>query len=113
MCVTNGERVCVTNGCEKSARDSPSATVMTPSLPTFSIAEAIISPISRSELAEMVATFLISSLVEIILVRAWGGGGGSMSGKRRGQRVGSGGVNGWGQRGGGQRVGVDGSGVKG
>ena len=76
MCVTNGERVCVTNGCEKSARDSPSATVMTPSLPTFSIAEAIISPISRSELAEMVATFLISSLVEIILVRAWGGGGG-------------------------------------
>mmetsp|Transcript_831 Transcript_831/g.2183 ORF Transcript_831/g.2183 Transcript_831/m.2183 type:complete len:222 (+) Transcript_831:1084-1749(+) len=47
----------------------PSATVMTPSLPTFSIAFAIISPISRSLLAEIVATCVISSLVEIILVR--------------------------------------------
>lgn len=32
------------------------ATVMTPSLPTFSIARAMRSPISRSPLAEMVAT---------------------------------------------------------
>mmetsp|Transcript_40688 Transcript_40688/g.131750 ORF Transcript_40688/g.131750 Transcript_40688/m.131750 type:complete len:225 (+) Transcript_40688:1034-1708(+) len=48
----------------------PSCTVMTPSLPTRSIADAMISPISWSELAEMVATFLISSLVEIILVLA-------------------------------------------
>lgn len=32
------------------------ATVMTPSFPTFSIALAISSPISRSPLAEIVAT---------------------------------------------------------
>mmetsp|Transcript_26067 Transcript_26067/g.66112 ORF Transcript_26067/g.66112 Transcript_26067/m.66112 type:complete len:433 (+) Transcript_26067:118-1416(+) len=48
----------------------PSCTVITPSLPTFSMASAIISPISLSELAEIVATLQISSLLEIILVRA-------------------------------------------
>mmetsp|Transcript_11690 Transcript_11690/g.19676 ORF Transcript_11690/g.19676 Transcript_11690/m.19676 type:complete len:280 (-) Transcript_11690:408-1247(-) len=46
----------------------PSCTVMTPSLPTFSIAVAMISPISVSEFAEIVATFLISSFVVIIFV---------------------------------------------
>ena len=37
---------------------------MTPSLPTFCIASAIISPISRSSLAEIVPTWAISALVE-------------------------------------------------
>ena len=37
---------------------------MTPSLPTFCIALAIISPISRSLLAEIVPTWAISALVE-------------------------------------------------
>src|SRR5919109_2318078 len=46
-----------------------SSTVITPSLPTFSIALAIISPISRSPLAEMVPTWAISSLVETFLER--------------------------------------------
>src|SRR4051812_23688144 len=41
-----------------------SSTVMTPSLPTLSIACAIISPISRSSFAELVPTWAISSLVE-------------------------------------------------
>jgi hypothetical protein len=41
-------------------------TVITPSLPTFSIALAMISPISTSPLAEIVATCPISSFVEII-----------------------------------------------
>src|ERR671919_210217 len=44
-----------------------SSTVMTPSLPTFCIAWAIISPISRSPLAEIVPTWAISSLVEIFV----------------------------------------------
>ena len=44
----------------------PSCTVITPSLPTFSIAFAISSPIAWSLLAEMVATFLISSFDEIL-----------------------------------------------
>src|SRR5580704_3018936 len=39
-----------------------SSTVMTPSLPTFCIAFAIISPIDLSPLAEIVPTWLISSL---------------------------------------------------
>src|SRR5262245_38895180 len=39
-----------------------SSTVMTPSLPTFSIASAIISPIVRSPLADTVPTCAISSL---------------------------------------------------
>ncbi len=39
-----------------------SSTVMTPSLPTFSIASAIRLPIVSSELAEMVATCAISFL---------------------------------------------------
>ena len=41
-----------------------SSTVITPSLPTFCIALAIISPISRSSLAEIVPTWAISALVE-------------------------------------------------
>mmetsp|Transcript_14445 Transcript_14445/g.47426 ORF Transcript_14445/g.47426 Transcript_14445/m.47426 type:complete len:329 (+) Transcript_14445:629-1615(+) len=43
----------------------PSDTVMTPSLPTFSIARAMSSPISRSPFAEMVPTCAISSVVLI------------------------------------------------
>ena len=43
--------------------DFASSTVMTPSLPTFCIARAIISPISRSPFAEMVPTCAISSFV--------------------------------------------------
>src|ERR1043166_7996023 len=46
-----------------------SSTVMTPSLPTFCIAWAIISPISRSPLAEIVPTWAISSFVAIFLER--------------------------------------------
>src|SRR5215472_15521849 len=42
-----------------------SSTVITPSLPTFCIASAILSPISRSPLAAIVPTWAISSLVEI------------------------------------------------
>ena len=41
----------------------PSSTVITPSLPTFSIASAIICPISSSPLADTVATADISSLL--------------------------------------------------
>ncbi len=40
-----------------------SSTVMTPSLPTFSMALAIMSPTSASPLAEMVPTWAISALV--------------------------------------------------
>src|SRR5437868_576035 len=46
-----------------------SSTVITPSLPTFCIAWAIISPMSRSPLAEIVPTCVISSLVEIFFER--------------------------------------------
>src|SRR5206468_9028426 len=46
-----------------------SSTVITPSLPTFCIARAIISPMSRSPLAEIVPTWAISSLVEIFFER--------------------------------------------
>ena len=46
-----------------------SSTVMTPSLPTFCIASAIMSPIARSPLAEMVPTWAISSEVVIFLER--------------------------------------------
>src|SRR5665213_1234662 len=42
-----------------------SSTVITPSLPTFCIASAILSPTSRSPWAAMVPTWAISSLVEI------------------------------------------------
>jgi len=42
----------------------PSSTLTTPSLPTFSIASEMTSPISRSR-AEMVATRAMSSLPEI------------------------------------------------
>src|SRR5215472_3207398 len=42
-----------------------SSTVITPSLPTFCIASAILSPVSRSPLAATVPTWAISSLVEI------------------------------------------------
>ena len=44
----------------------PSSTFTTPSLPTFSMASAMTSPISRSR-AEMVATRAMSSLPEISL----------------------------------------------
>ena len=47
-----------------------SSTVITPSLPTFSIARAIILPISTSPLAEMVPTWAISSLVVTFLDEA-------------------------------------------
>src|SRR5215204_6340778 len=49
------------------SRPFASSIVMTPSLPTLSIAVAIISPISRSSLAEMVPTCAISALVETFL----------------------------------------------
>ena len=45
-----------------------SSTVMTPSLPTFCIAWAIILPISVSPLAEMEPTCAASAEVEIFLV---------------------------------------------
>src|SRR5690606_10768550 len=46
-----------------------SSTVITPSLPTFCIALAIMSPISRSPLAEIVPTWAISSLPLIFFDR--------------------------------------------
>src|SRR5450759_3300383 len=46
-----------------SSRPVPSSIVITPSLPTFSIAAAIFSPITVSELAEMLPTCAISLLV--------------------------------------------------
>ena len=46
-----------------------SSTVMTPSLPTFCIASAIILPISASPLAEIVPTWAVSAGVVIFLVR--------------------------------------------
>mmetsp|Transcript_9219 Transcript_9219/g.16102 ORF Transcript_9219/g.16102 Transcript_9219/m.16102 type:complete len:213 (-) Transcript_9219:165-803(-) len=51
-----------------STSSFPSPTVIVPSLPTRSIASAISSPMARSPLAEMVATDVISSLLEILLV---------------------------------------------
>ncbi len=48
----------------------PSSTFTTPSLPTFSMASAMTSPISRSR-AEMVATRAISSLPEISRLCLW------------------------------------------
>src|SRR5215469_10372403 len=51
------------------ASDFASSTVITPSLPTFCIAWAIISPISRSPLAEIVPIWAISSLVETFFER--------------------------------------------
>ena len=49
--------------------DFASSTVITPSLPTFCIASAIILPISPSLLAEIVPTWAISSLVETFFER--------------------------------------------
>ena len=46
-----------------------SSTVMTPSLPTFCIASAIIWPISASPLAEIVPTCAVSAWVVIFLLR--------------------------------------------
>ena len=46
-----------------------SSTVMTPSLPTFCIASAIILPMSASPLAEIVPTWAVSAGVVIFLVR--------------------------------------------
>src|SRR6266581_739574 len=51
------------------ARLFASSTVITPSLPTRCIAWAIISPMSRPPLAEIVPTWAISSLVEIFFER--------------------------------------------
>src|SRR5215211_8829174 len=48
-----------------------SSAVITPSLPTFCMASAIIWPMVVSPLAEMVPTWAISSLVETFLARAW------------------------------------------
>ena len=45
----------------------PSSTVMVPSLPTLSMASAMMAPISVSPLAEMVATWATSSEVETFL----------------------------------------------
>src|SRR5581483_6775833 len=50
-------------------RPLPSSTVMTPSLPTLSITSEMIWPTSASA-AEMVATWAVSSLVVICLLRA-------------------------------------------
>src|SRR4028119_952618 len=47
-----------------------SSTVMTPSLPTFCMARAIISPIPRSPLAETVPTCAVSASVVMALGRA-------------------------------------------
>ena len=44
------------------SRPLPSSTVMTPSLPTFSIASAMMLPMVSSPLAEMVPTWAISFL---------------------------------------------------
>src|SRR3569832_937709 len=44
------------------SRPEPSSTVMTPSLPTLSIASAMILPMASSELAEMVPTWAIALL---------------------------------------------------
>jgi hypothetical protein len=44
------------------SRPEPSSTVITPSLPTFSIASAIVLPMLSSELAEMVPTWAIALL---------------------------------------------------
>src|SRR6266481_2592306 len=49
--------------------DLASSTVITPSLPTFCIASAIIRPISWSLLAETVPTWAISSLVDTFFER--------------------------------------------
>src|SRR6516225_11057565 len=49
--------------------DLASSTVITPSLPTFCIASAIILPISLSLLAEIVPTWAISSLVDTFFER--------------------------------------------
>ena len=46
--------------------DLPSSTVMTPSLPTLSMAWLISLPVAASLLAEMVATCLMSPLPEIL-----------------------------------------------
>ncbi len=51
------------------SRPLASSTVITPSLPTFCIASAIILPISRSPLAEIVPTWAISAEVVTFLVR--------------------------------------------
>src|SRR3990167_2643835 len=48
-------------------RDLPSSTVITPSLPTLSIALAMISPMLESELAEMEPTWAISLEVVVAL----------------------------------------------
>ena len=51
--------------------DFASSTVITPSLPTFSIAWAMKSPMSRSPLAEIVPTWAISCEVLTFFERFW------------------------------------------
>ena len=51
------------------SRDLASSTVITPSLPTVSMALAIMSPTSRSPLAEMVPTWAISSFDSMVRER--------------------------------------------
>ena len=49
----------------------PSSTVMTPSLPTFSVASAIILPISESKFEATVATCSVSVLVVTLVLILW------------------------------------------
>ena len=60
---SRGRTACLRRRRGSVSRLLDSSTVMTPSLPTFSMASAIRLPISWSLLAEMVATWAISSLL--------------------------------------------------
>jgi len=51
------------------SRPEPSSTVITPSLPTFFIAVAMMSPMALSELAEMVPTWAIALSSAVGLLR--------------------------------------------
>ena len=73
-----------------------SSTVMTPSLPTLSIASAMISPISWSLLAEMDATWAICSLVvdvlgEVLAASSTAASTAGLDAPLEGHRVGAGG----------------------
>ena len=54
-----------------NSRPLASSTVITPSLPTFSIASAIFSPTSLSPLAEMMPTWAISCVPDTSFERDW------------------------------------------
>ena len=75
--------------------DLASSTVMVPSLPTLSIASAMISPMVVSQLAETVATCLISSLsltfLEILAELVDDGVDGLVDAALEADRVGAGG----------------------